>query len=60
MEYLYERMGSITESVKIAALRIDQILLSRAEMEDEYEAPYIKIREILDNAIEVCKKNNSE
>lgn len=23
MEYLYERMGNITESVKIAALRID-------------------------------------
>jgi hypothetical protein len=29
MEYLYERMGSITESVKIAALRIDRILKTR-------------------------------
>lgn len=29
MEYLYERMGSIAESVKIAALRIDRILRAR-------------------------------
>lgn len=29
MEYLYERMGSISESVKISALRIDQILQNR-------------------------------
>ena len=40
MEYLYERMGSITDSVKIAALRIDQILQNRAKY-DEDEAPYI-------------------
>ncbi|MCB0371255.1 MAG: hypothetical protein KDD45_18020 [Bdellovibrionales bacterium] len=29
MEYLYERMGNIAESVKIAALRIDRILKAR-------------------------------
>ena len=30
MEYLYERMGNIIASVKIAALRIDEILQRRA------------------------------
>jgi len=29
MEYLYERMGNITASVKIATLRIDRILKTR-------------------------------
>lgn len=60
MEYLYERMGNIIASVKIAALRIDEILQKRANDEDdEEEAPYIKIKEILDNVIEVCRKNHS-
>ena len=45
MEYLYERMGNIIASVKIAALRIDEILQKRAVEGDEYEeAPYIKIK----------------
>lgn len=60
MEYLYERMGSISESVKIASLRIDRILKTRNTYDEENFAPYIKIKEILDNAIEVCKKNHSE
>lgn len=60
MEYLYERMGSISESVKIAALRIDRILKTRNDFDEESYAPYIKIKEILDNAIDVCKKNHSE
>lgn len=60
MEYLYERMGSIVESVKIAALRIDRILKGRNNFDDESDAPYIKIKEILDNAIEVCRKNHSD
>ena len=60
MEYLYERMGSIAESVKIAALRIDRILKGRNAFDDESDAPYIKIKEILDNAIEVCRKNHSD
>jgi len=34
MEYLYERMGSIAESVKIAALRIDKILKSRNDYDE--------------------------
>ena len=34
MEYLYERMGSIAESVKIAALRIDQILKARNDWDE--------------------------
>jgi hypothetical protein len=34
MEYLYERMGSISESVKIAALRIDRILRSRNDFDE--------------------------
>lgn len=29
MEYLYERMGNITESVKIASMRIDELLQMR-------------------------------
>lgn len=33
MEYLYERMGNITASVKIATLRIDRILKSRNEFD---------------------------
>lgn len=62
MEYLYERMGNIIASVKIAALRIDEILQRRATVmdDDEEEAPYIKIKMILDNVIEVCRKNHSE
>lgn len=46
MEYLYERMGNISASVKIAALRIDEILNTRSKVsDDEYEeAPYIKIK----------------
>lgn len=59
MEYLYERMGSIAESVKIASLRIDRILKTRNDYDEENFAPYIKIKEILDNAIDVCKKNHS-
>ena len=35
MEYLYERMGNIIESVKIASFRIDEILMSRALGEDD-------------------------
>ena len=34
MEYLYERMGSISESVKIAALRIDRILKTRNDFDE--------------------------
>jgi hypothetical protein len=34
MEYLYERMGSIEESVRIAALRIDRILTSRNDYDE--------------------------
>jgi Mg/Co/Ni transporter MgtE len=34
MEYLYERMGSIVESVRIAALRIDRILTSRNDYDE--------------------------
>lgn len=46
--------------MKIAALRIDRILKVRTDdYDDENFAPYIKIKEILDNAIEVCKKNHS-
>lgn len=60
MEYLYERMGSIAESVKIAALRIDRILRTKNTYEDDNDAPYVKIKEILDNAIEVCRKNHSD
>jgi hypothetical protein len=60
MEYLYERTGDIKKSVKIAALRIDRILKTRNDYEEEYYAPYIKIKEILDNSIEVCRKNHSE
>lgn len=61
MEYLYERMGNITASVKIAALRVDEILDQRSNLaEDEYDNDiYIKIKEILDNVIEVCRKNHS-
>ena len=45
MELLYERMGNIIASVKIAALRIDELLQLRADISDEYEdAPYIKIK----------------
>ena len=33
MEYLYERMGNITASVKIATLRIDRILKSRNDFD---------------------------
>ena len=40
MEYLYERMGSISESVKIAALRIDRILKTRHDYDEENLAPY--------------------
>ncbi len=59
MEYLYERMGNIEESVKIAALRIDRVLKHQDEEEgDDYG--YIRIKQILDNVIEICKKNNSE
>lgn len=60
MEYLYERMGSISESVKIAALRIDRILKTRHDYDEENLAPYEKIKEILDNAIDVCRKNHSD
>ena len=31
MEYLYERMGNISASVKIAALRINEILNTRSK-----------------------------
>lgn len=60
MEYLYERMGSISESVKIAALRIDRILKTRNNYDEDNLAPYEKIKEILDNAIDVCRKNHSD
>ncbi len=52
MEYLYERTGDIK--------RIDRILKTRGDYEKEYYAPHIKIKEILDNSIEVCRKNHSE
>lgn len=44
----------------MACLRIDRILTERNIIDDEDFAPYIKIKEILDNSIVVCKKNNSE
>lgn len=44
MEYLYERMGNIVESVRIASLRIDRILKSRNDYDEENFAPYIKIK----------------
>ncbi len=55
-------MGNIAASVKIAALRVDEILSQRSNIsEDEYDnVPYIKIKEILDNVIDVCRKNHSE
>lgn len=34
MEYLYERMGNIVESVRIASLRIDRILKSRNDYDE--------------------------
>jgi hypothetical protein len=39
-------MGNISASVKIAALRIDELLNQRSKLEDEEEgfAPYIKIK----------------
>lgn len=54
-------MGNITASVKIAALRVDEILNQRSILaEDEYDNDaYIKVKEILDNVIEVCRKNHS-
>lgn len=58
MEYLYERMGNIEKSVQIAAERIDEILSNRCGEELQME-PYVKIAEILTNAIEVCKNNHS-
>lgn len=36
MEYLYEKMGNVTESVKIAAMRIDELLQMRTLEIDEY------------------------
>lgn len=63
MEYLYEKMGDITSSVKIAALRVDEILNKRSNKidDDDYDdVPYIKLKEILDNVIDVCRKNHSE
>lgn len=56
-------MGNITASVKIAALRVDEILNKRSNKidDDDYDdVPYIKLKEILDNVIDVCRKNHSE
>lgn len=63
MEYLYERMGNIIASVRIAALRIDELMAKREEAaddDDDASDTYIKLKEILDNVIEVCRKNHSE
>jgi hypothetical protein len=55
-------MGCISEAVKIAALRIDKLLKGRSKdnCSDEDFQPYIQIKEILDNSIDICKKNHSE
>ena len=55
MEFLYERVGNIEESVKIAALRIDKLFLLRFNSVDidEYQY-YSQVAEILNNAIETC------
>jgi hypothetical protein len=60
MEYLYERMGNIEKSVQIATMRIDQILSERISFEELHMEPYVKIAEILHNAVEVCIKNHSD
>ena len=44
-------MGSISEAVKIAALRIDKILKTRSNYGEDDFLPYLQIKEILDNAI---------
>ncbi len=53
-------MGCISEAVKIAALRIDKILKTRSNYSEDDFMPYVQIKEILDNSIEICKKNHSE
>lgn len=46
--------------MRMAAKRIDRILSERQLNDDEDFAPYIKVKEILDNAISTCKRNNLE
>ncbi len=53
-------MGCISEAVKISALRIDKILKTRNNYNEDDMLPYIQIKQILDNSIEICKKNHSE
>ena len=52
-------MGCISEAVKIAALRIDKTLKTRNNYTEDDMLPYIQIKQILDNAISICKKNHS-
>lgn len=52
-------MGNIQESVKIAVVRISQILKNKNGDDPNSLDPYVKIAQILTNVIDVCIKNKS-